>query len=136
MEIGAIDSVTNNQLITEESSLGKDDFFKLMIAQMQNQDPLNPVDNEQFLAQLAQFSSLEQMQNLNQNFSSLADSSRLGNTIGLIGKEVLYFNQETAEDSKGIVQQITLAEDQTMLLINGSEVPLSQVLAIRPANGE
>ena len=46
------------------ASLGKDDFLKLFVAQMQHQDPMNPTDNSEFMAQMAQFSSLEQMSNM------------------------------------------------------------------------
>lgn len=64
------------------SNLGKDDFLKLLVTQMQYQDPLNPQTDSDFIAQLAQFSSLEQMQNLN----STAVNSQ---AFGLVGKEVM-----------------------------------------------
>lgn len=56
--------------ITGSSAMGKDEFLKLLTSQLQNQDPLKPMDNEQFVSQLAQFSSLEQMQNMNASLSS------------------------------------------------------------------
>ncbi len=75
--------------------LGKDDFMKMMMAQLQNQDPLNPMDDSQFSAQLAQFSSLEQLQNLNDQMSQSIDANYLltqsiNNTLTstLIGKDV------------------------------------------------
>ena len=52
------------------SDLNKDTFLKLLITQMQNQDPLNPMEDREFIAQMAQFTSLEQMQNLNQNLNT------------------------------------------------------------------
>jgi len=52
-------------------AMGKDDFLKLMVAQMQAQDPMDPMDNADFSAQLAQFSALEQMQNVNKNIEDL-----------------------------------------------------------------
>jgi flagellar basal-body rod modification protein FlgD len=73
------------------NALGKDSFLKLLITQMQNPDPLSPMDNTTFLAQLAQFSSLEQMQNLNDKFdASMALSQSLNNSAaaGLIGRHV------------------------------------------------
>lgn len=57
------------------ASLGKDDFLKLLLAQMQNQDPLNPADETQFVAELAQFSSLEQMSEMNESITDLVTSN-------------------------------------------------------------
>jgi len=78
-----------------KSSLGKDDFMKLLIQQMKNQDPLNPLDGTQLAAQLAQFSSLEQLQNLNNSMTSSINANYLltqsiNNTLSstLIGKAV------------------------------------------------
>jgi flagellar basal-body rod modification protein FlgD len=73
------------------SDLGKDDFLKLLTAQLAHQDPLNPMDNTAFVAQLAQFSSLEQMQNVNTNLStSILLSQSVNNSLAttLIGREV------------------------------------------------
>jgi flagellar basal-body rod modification protein FlgD len=97
-----IDSVTNlinNSTVkstsTSKSTLGKDDFFKLMIAQLKNQDPLNPMDGTQYAAQLAQFSQLEQLTNLNDTMQeSMTTNSQLTQSINntmmatLIGKDV------------------------------------------------
>ena len=70
---------------TAQHSLGKDDFLKLLITQMSNQDPTSPMDNTAFIAQMAEFSSLEQMTNMNSNFeklNSMLTSSQAVNTIG------------------------------------------------------
>jgi flagellar basal-body rod modification protein FlgD len=74
-----------------DDTVGKDAFLKLLITQMRYQDPLSPMDNEAFLAQLAQFSSLEQMQQLNQNFDTallLSQSQANNGATALIGKNV------------------------------------------------
>jgi len=72
-------------------SLDKEAFLKLLVTQLQNQDPLSPMDNTTFLAQLAQFSSLEQMQNLNDNFTAFMGQNQMMNNsaaAGLIGRQV------------------------------------------------
>jgi flagellar basal-body rod modification protein FlgD len=72
-------------------TLGKDTFMKLLLAQLQNQDPLNPMDATQFSAQLAQFSSLEQLYNMNESMGTLIDAQDSSNryqALDLIGKEI------------------------------------------------
>ncbi|MCX6119863.1 MAG: flagellar hook assembly protein FlgD [Proteobacteria bacterium] len=81
----------NNPKRTPKNQLGKDDFLKLFIAQMQNQDPLNPSDASQMAAQMAQFNSLEQMMNVNNTLTQLVKSQDQGQTVQMInyvGKEV------------------------------------------------
>ncbi len=77
----------------KESVMGKQEFLTLLVAQLQNQDPLNPDEPTEFTAQLAQFSSLEQLFNLNESMNNLvtsnANSDRLS-TLSTIGKEVVY----------------------------------------------
>src|SRR3954453_2204925 len=73
-----------------DQALGKDDFLKLMVAQMKNQDPMNPSDDKDNIAQMAQFSSLEQITNLATATQKLADSMQMTQTLGLIGHTVSY----------------------------------------------
>ena len=71
-----------------QQSLGKDDFLKLLITQLSNQDPTSPMDNTQFIAQMAQFSSLDQMTNMNQEFGKLNNMLVSSQAVGTIGKTV------------------------------------------------
>jgi flagellar basal-body rod modification protein FlgD len=93
-----VNNTQNN--VTSKKELGKDDFLKMMIAQLKNQDPLNPMDSSQYSAQLAQFSTLEQITNLNQSMkeflnTNLMASQAINNALSanLIGKEVKIDNQ-------------------------------------------
>jgi len=79
--MSSIDIVGSNQQVSQQAysntskaanEIGKDQFLKLLVAQLQNQDPMNPMDNQQFIAQLATFSSLEQLISINKGVSSLA----------------------------------------------------------------
>lgn len=82
-----------NAKSTDDAVMGKEDFLSLLVAQLQNQDPLNPDDPTEFTAQLAQFSSLEQLFTLNESMDNLVasntDSDRFS-TLNTIGKEVAY----------------------------------------------
>jgi flagellar basal-body rod modification protein FlgD len=76
-----------------KKELGKDDFLRLLITQLANQDPLSPVDNQAFIAQLAQFASVEQLQGLGTRLDTLLlaqASTNQMNVAGLVGKEVLF----------------------------------------------
>src|SRR5512146_3329236 len=78
---------------TPRNTLGKDDFLKLLTAQLSNQDPLQPVDNQAFIAQLAQFSSLEQLQGVSSRLDSLLLATASSNQLeaaSLVGKTVSY----------------------------------------------
>jgi len=89
------DASGNPRTTGQTQTLGKDDFLKLLVSKLQNQDPLKPMDDQSFVAELAQFSSLEQMNNIadgitKQNQLSYLQSQGLNNVMasGLIGKEV------------------------------------------------
>lgn len=73
---------------TASTELGKDDFLKLLLAQLANQDPTSPMENTQFIAQMAQFSSLEQMTNMSTEFSKLATMLNSSEAVSTIGKTV------------------------------------------------
>ena len=92
MEISALTNPSASPPATERSTgVTRDAFLQLLITQLRYQDPLSPMENEAFLAQLAQFSSLEQMQQLNANFTSsmaLAQSEANSSATGLIGRYV------------------------------------------------
>lgn len=84
---------TSSAKDTKDAVMGKEDFLKLLVTQLQNQDPLNPDNPTEFTAQLAQFSSLEQLFSLNKSMDNLATSNANSDkfsTLGTIGKQVEY----------------------------------------------
>jgi flagellar basal-body rod modification protein FlgD len=115
----------------------KNAFTKLLVAQLQNQDPMAPQDNQAMVAQLAQFSSLEQMQQLNQNIMGLAVlqqtnavMSQLTQSSALIGQNVTYVDPTTNESATGAVSKVKLVDGVATLEINGQDVPLGNVTEI------
>lgn len=119
------------------ASLGKDSFMKLLVNQIKNQDPLSPTDNSTFVAQLAQFSSLEQMQELNSNIVGLAVlqqnnalMSQLTQSSGLIGQEVRYVDPTTQTPMVGTVGSVKIENDLAVLSINGQSIPLANVTEV------
>jgi flagellar basal-body rod modification protein FlgD len=96
MAIAALEPIVQNSetpdISTVRDELGRDDFLKMFITQMQHQDPLNPLEGAEFMSQLAQFSSLEQLFNLNDNSEKMLETQdSLGRlqALNLIGKEIL-----------------------------------------------
>lgn len=102
-DIESITSSTSSESLStlKTASLGKEDFLEMMIAQLQNQDPLNPLDGTDFTAQLAQFSSLEQLINVNTRLETLElyqASLNNAQSVGLIGKEVVTLGNSIEAD--------------------------------------
>ncbi|RSL33172.1 flagellar hook assembly protein FlgD [Salibacterium salarium] len=99
----AIPSQTESLRTDEENGkLGKDDFLKILMEQLQNQDPMNPMDDKQFASQMAQFSSLEQMTNMSQTMEEFSNSQKAGSLVKhseLIGQEVAW--ERTIENENG-----------------------------------
>lgn len=95
---------TSDQSTSATQTLGKDDFLRLMVAQLRNQDPLNPMNNTEFVAQTAQFTSLEQLQNINSTLNRLASQSNSGgiaSASALLGKTVTVNGSALALGSTG-----------------------------------
>lgn len=120
--------------------LDKDAFLRLLITQMQNQDPLSPMDSKDSIAQLAQFSSLEQMQQMNSSFTKFGDifatSSTATQAYALVGCWVDYTdpNDPTA-NLTGKVDSVSFENGLAKLKINGSSVGLDSVTNVYPGYG-
>lgn len=109
--IGSSESLQTLQ--TSSTTMGKDDFLKMMIAQLQHQDPLNPLDGTDFTAQLAQFSSLEQLNNMNTQLETLGlYQSSLNNTqsVSLLGKEITAIGNVIKVDGASVDLAYNLSE--------------------------
>lgn len=107
---------------SSRSSLGKDDFLKLLVTQMQAQDPLNPMDDKEFVAQLAQFSSLEQLTNISGGITKLLNSSgqqTMLAVVGFIGKDVKSLGDTlTKSGSKVSAMSYTLTDTASKVVVN------------------
>ena len=107
--------------------LGKDDFLKLLITQLSNQDPTSPMEDTQFISQMAQFSSLEQMTNMSTSFSKMADFLNSQEAAGTLGKTVeLDIGDTTVQ---GIVEGATRGENP-QVMVNGMYYSMDKIKAI------
>ncbi|KMK77221.1 flagellar hook assembly protein FlgD [Alkalihalobacillus pseudalcaliphilus] len=144
-----LSSLQQQQRSTSNNMLGKDDFLKLLIAQMQNQDPTNPMDDREFIAQMAQFSSLEQMTNMNQSIQYLADTQITQSLVThseLIGKNVQWMQLVDRDD--GVGQDVQYLENDVvsvkiemdgsirLLLDNQTWISNFQLVQVEPVSKE
>lgn len=119
-----------------KNELGKEAFLQLLVTQMQYQDPLDPQDNSEYLAQLAQFSALEQMTNLNTAMGTVTDavntintSILVGQASSLIGQEIEWTNDKGDLES-GKVDALKVIDGQPYLIVGEKIVDISTVETI------
>ncbi len=117
-------------------ALGKDAFLKLLIAELSNQDPLNPMEDREFISQMATFSSLEQMQNMNNTLTSMSEANKF-NAVQYIGKAIAFTTGEgTAATQKvAIVNHVWFdPKEGTILDTTEGEVNLEKVEGVSIVN--
>ena len=114
---------------TSKNTLGQDAFLKLLMTQLRNQDPLQPTDNTAFIAQLAQFSSLQEVQGISTNLKSYTSSQPILEASNLIGRTV------TGKDSdsntvQGKVSSVRFDSGNVILNVGGTEVTADSLTSI------
>jgi len=120
--VDASNSNTSGVTSSKDSALGKDDFLNLLVAQLQNQDPLNPMDSTAFTSQLAEFSSLEQLANVNENLEYLQmyqSSINNAQAVSFIGKNIdALGNSIQLESGENEDIHFELSQDSSSVVIN------------------
>ncbi len=109
------------------NELGKDDFLKILIAQLSNQDPTSPLENTEFIAQMAQFSSLEQMTNMSQSFEKMSTLINSSEAQSMLGRRVDLDLGDTSET--GVVEGATRGLSPR-ILVNGMYYSMNQIKAV------
>jgi flagellar basal-body rod modification protein FlgD len=109
------------------------DYFQLLTIQLQNQDPINPVDQEGVINDLTQFSILEGIENLNGAFEQFMQLEELSQGVNLIGKNVEFRNSNTGALTSGTASDILNIDGKIQVLVDGQSVPLDNVTRISEA---
>ncbi|NLJ71869.1 MAG: hypothetical protein GX333_02500 [Syntrophomonadaceae bacterium] len=136
---------TQNIAAKDNGILGKDDFLKILITELKYQDPLSPMDSKESIAQMASFSALEQMQNLNKSFDNMATSINnqllpsilLQQASSMIGREVAYINPNIKEDTPeneyilaGQINSVMVFEGRPTFIIGNDKVPFDEIVEL------
>ena len=111
------------------NNLNRQDFMQLLVTQLQNQDPMNPVDDQQFIAQMAQLSSLEATNQLASQVGQMVSTQQQMGVIQLVGHDVQYLD-DSGKTAQGKVTGVRLSGPAPTLVIGNSEVSPGQVQTV------
>lgn len=112
------------------AELGRQQFLELMVTQLQYQDPLEPVGQQEFLQQLAQFSVVEGVENLNTQFSQMLNLQMLTEGASFVDQTVEYTSPATGGTETGEVTEARVVEGTLMLGVDGEMIPVNNVQAL------
>jgi flagellar basal-body rod modification protein FlgD len=111
-------------------NLDKDAFLKLLVTELRHQDPTQPMENKEFISQMAQFSALEQMTNVNKSVQQLNKTSRSAEAYSLLGKNVKAFDPVSGIKVEGLVTSLFYKNDEIRLMVNGKEIGLNDIQSV------
>ncbi|MCF6159507.1 MAG: flagellar hook capping protein [wastewater metagenome] len=135
MEVSSVGgTTTNSNFSIGGTGANTEDFLHLLITQLQNQDPMEPLTGHEFVAQLAQFNSVEQLVNLNTSFQELFEFQQVLGGSSLIGRTATYLDINTGGEVEGIIVGVKPYGESTMVVMeNGEVVPISYITGIYDA---
>jgi flagellar basal-body rod modification protein FlgD len=122
---GAESTASSDTLSGSQQTLTQNDFLQLLVAQMENQDPLNPQSDTEMAAQMAQFTSLTQTTAMSGSLAMMQANSLIGSTVTL--------QVDSQTTTNGIVQGVVFQNGTPEIIVNGSTYNLGQVTAVVPA---
>ncbi|MEM4251487.1 MAG: flagellar hook capping FlgD N-terminal domain-containing protein [Candidatus Bathyarchaeia archaeon] len=109
--------------------LGKNDFLRLLVTQLQHQDPMNPVENSEFMGQMAQFTSVEQLSNMAASLERMSFAGQLGQAVALIGRTVTWDDADGAART-GAVTSVTVDEGEIAVHVGEETIAPADVRSI------
>jgi flagellar basal-body rod modification protein FlgD len=110
-------------------SLGQDDFLKLLVTQMSSQDPMNPISDTGFIAQMAQFSALEQSRTMESDMASMRDNQQIVQANSMLGC-VVGVQNSSGNIVTGTVDAVKIVEGTPYIQVNGQSYELGKVLTV------
>lgn len=115
-----------------QKTLGQDDFLKLLAQQFKSQDPLKPMDDTSFIAQMAQFTSLQQTGEMSKTMTAISQQQQVATANSYIGHKVTVDAGDGQTDS-GDVTAVKMVDGAPQLVVNGETYAMSSVLLVEPS---
>lgn len=121
------------QKVVSKGTLEEADFMKLLITQLKTQDPTKPMEDREFITQMAQFTSLKQMNQLGDSMKNLVREFTFTRSLGLVNK-VVYWNDDFGNQFSGVVDSIKVKAGETFLMVDGKEISPNKIVEVRERN--
>ncbi|MEW5899222.1 MAG: flagellar hook capping FlgD N-terminal domain-containing protein [Bacillota bacterium] len=121
MEVGAVGSIyatPEKKVEPPKQELDKDAFLQILVAQMRYQNPLSPQDSNQFISQVVELTTMEQLFNLSKSMEMLLKAQELSLSAGLVGKQVTVAGPD-GQNVRGAVEKVVISEEGVRLVIDG-----------------
>jgi flagellar basal-body rod modification protein FlgD len=114
----------------DSAMLGKDDFLKLLVSQLQHQDPMNPVDDKDFMGQMAQFTSVEQLTNMATSIDRMSTASQSTQSIALIGKTVTW-KKEDGSSGEGVATSVSFKDGAISISVGEDQIAPNEIETVK-----
>ncbi|MCL1865173.1 MAG: hypothetical protein FWF73_05110 [Spirochaetes bacterium] len=114
----------------EKNGLGKDSFLKLLVTELRHQDPTRPMEDKEFIAQMAQFSSLEQITNLNKEMKNLVQSSKSAEAYSILGRDIEAYDPKQQKTIIGTVNSVFYKGDEIMISVGKDQISMADIHSV------
>ena len=118
------------ELEAGRTELDREAFLRLLVTQLKHQDPLQPLDQSEFIAQLAQLQAVQESIETNKNIQRLLGLEEWTHTLGLLGRQVTARNPETGQPMDGRVEGVDLGAGPPRIIVNGFKLALEDILFV------
>ena len=123
-------SVNATQMAADSSEQMRFDYLNLLVTQLRNQNPLEPMDNNQMASQLSQFAQLEQLESINSTFGKVLAATQVTQAATLVGKEVSFYSPDDGSSRTGVVDRVEFDSGEVRLLVGPYAVGFEDVIAV------
>ncbi len=129
-DVAGISNEINSDAINNKSNISMDDFYKLLVAQLKNQDPTKPMDSTQTITQMAQVNAAEASVAMKNSIDNQTTMANIDTANSMLGKYVKYIDNESQDEKTGQVKAVDFAGGKVTMTVGSSEVKSSQVFAV------